>query len=129
MLDPYAVLGVSPDASDEQLRAAWRAAVRSLHPDTRDDDVPAAEADAALRLVNDAWAAVGDPDRRRAFDAGLNLRLPDADGDEEWSMTQTPARRYPVGLARHSWWIVALAVLLAILVLTAYAGAPAGPVR
>jgi len=31
--DPYAVLGVSPDAPREAVRAAWRRAVRENHPD------------------------------------------------------------------------------------------------
>ena len=31
--DPYEVLGVSPDAAPEVIRAAWRAAVREGHPD------------------------------------------------------------------------------------------------
>jgi len=31
--DPYAVLGVSPDAPFEEVRAAWRAHVRASHPD------------------------------------------------------------------------------------------------
>jgi DnaJ like chaperone protein len=31
--DPYTVLGVSPEMSLEDIRAAWRAAVRTAHPD------------------------------------------------------------------------------------------------
>lgn len=31
--DPYAVLGLTPEASYEEARAAWRAAVRDTHPD------------------------------------------------------------------------------------------------
>ena len=31
--DPYDILGVSPDVSDEDLRKAWRAQVRESHPD------------------------------------------------------------------------------------------------
>lgn len=31
--DPYAVLGVEPDAPMDQIRAAWRAGVRDSHPD------------------------------------------------------------------------------------------------
>jgi curved DNA-binding protein CbpA len=125
-VNPYVVLGVAPSASDEELRAAWRAAVRALHPDTRADDVPPVEADAALRLVNDAWAVVGDPDRRRAFDAGLEPGAEPADALGWWT---TPSHRRATRPARFPWWVVVLAVLLAIFVFTAYAGAPAGPVR
>jgi DnaJ like chaperone protein len=31
--DPYAVLDVSPDASDEAVHGAWRAALSEAHPD------------------------------------------------------------------------------------------------
>jgi DnaJ like chaperone protein len=31
--DPYAVLGVAPDASDEAVHAAWRSALSAAHPD------------------------------------------------------------------------------------------------
>ena len=31
--DPYAILGVAPDASDEAVRAAWRAQLSEAHPD------------------------------------------------------------------------------------------------
>ena len=124
-LDAYAVLGVDPGASDDELRAAWRGAVRALHPDTRDDDVPPTEADAALRLVNDAWALVSDPARRRAYDAGVEFRRSRADEDETWMARADHSTR----LVRFPWWVVALAVLLVIFVFTAYAGAPAGPVR
>jgi DnaJ-domain-containing proteins 1 len=31
--DPYTVLGVAPDAHMDQIRAAWRAEVRAIHPD------------------------------------------------------------------------------------------------
>ena len=124
--DPYDILGVPPQASDEELRTAWRSMVRALHPDTRDADLPPAQADAALRLVNDAWWVLGDPDRRRAYDAGLEVGPVRADGHEWWTR---PSQARATELARHPWWLVVLAVLLVIFVFTAYAGAPAGPVR
>ena len=31
--DPYLILGVAPDVSDEALHAAWRAAIAAAHPD------------------------------------------------------------------------------------------------
>jgi DnaJ like chaperone protein len=33
VVDPYRVLGVAPDAANEQIKAAWRALVRQHHPD------------------------------------------------------------------------------------------------
>jgi curved DNA-binding protein CbpA len=38
MADPYAVLGVSRDATPAEITAAYRRAVRSCHPDTEHPD-------------------------------------------------------------------------------------------
>jgi DnaJ like chaperone protein len=57
--DPYAVLGVTPDAAPEAIRAAWRQAVRDNHPDQLiarglpDEAVRLAEK--RLVAVNRAW--------------------------------------------------------------------------
>ena len=51
--DPYTVLGVPYDASDAQIRAAWRAMIAEVHPDRArsrglpDEFVEVAEAKAA----------------------------------------------------------------------------------
>ena len=115
LLNLYDVLDVPVWATTEELRAAHRRAVRTLHPDSRDASLPAAEADAALRLVNEAWAVLGDPARRDAYDTALEVGGPDVEG-EAWH----GRRGFP-------WWIVILAVLLVIFVFTAYAGAPVTP--
>jgi curved DNA-binding protein CbpA len=112
----YDVLGVPVGASLEELRAAHRAQVRALHPDTRDPDVPADDADAALRLVYQAWEVLGDARRREVYDESLEETVGSADG-EVWLHGAAP--RFP-------WWIVVLAILLVIFVFTAYAGAPTG---
>lgn len=59
--DPYAVLGVRHDASDEELRAAWKAALSEAHPDRArarglpSEFIEVAEAKAAA--INAAYAA------------------------------------------------------------------------
>ena len=119
----YEVLDVPRWATDEELRAAHRRAVRALHPDSRDADLPAAEADAALRLVNEAWEVLRDPARRDAYDDVLEIGGGRVDA-EGW-------RDGPGGWhdrAGFPWWIVVVAVLLVIFVFTAYAGAPGGGV-
>ena len=66
-VDAYAVLGVRPDASAEELKAAHRALVRRHHPDL----VPASERAAATRRVqelNVAYGLVRDPERRAEYD-------------------------------------------------------------
>jgi curved DNA-binding protein CbpA len=115
----YEVLGVRGDATTEELRAAHRAMVLALHPDTRPDDVPAAEADAALRLVNDAWAVLGDPVRRASYDQELE-ETPFGADEQAWPLAHARVRGFP-------WWILVLAVLLVIFVFTAYAAPPVAP--
>ena len=119
-MNHYQVLDVEPWATAEELRAAHRRAVRALHPDSRDAALPPAEADAALRLVNEAWEVLGDPARRDAYDEALERSGGRVDG-EAW-------HDGPHGRRGFAWWIVVLAVLLVIFVFTAYAGAPGGPV-
>ena len=40
--DPYKVLGVSPDASDEEIKQAYRRLAKQYHPDTATDKKNAA---------------------------------------------------------------------------------------
>ena len=69
--DPYAVLGVPADASVAEIRQAYLRLARRYHPDSHLDAAPAAraETDARMRQVNDAWAVLGDAERKRAYDA------------------------------------------------------------
>lgn len=58
----YEVLGVTPEATEAELRSAYRRAVRSAHPDLGGTDE-------AFRAVQNAWAVLGDPVRRQAYTA------------------------------------------------------------
>ncbi|MDQ1615665.1 MAG: hypothetical protein QOJ60_1604 [Actinomycetota bacterium] len=67
--DPYAVLGVSSDATQAEIAHAYRQLVRRHHPDLRDDGVPSADgAGAALERVLRAYALLRDPQRRAEYD-------------------------------------------------------------
>lgn len=67
-IDPYAVLGLSPDASDGEVKARWRALVLENHPDRlMARGVPAE----ALRLATDRLAAINDAYARIKSERGL----------------------------------------------------------
>lgn len=58
--DPYVVLGISPGATPEEIRAAFRRAVRQRHPDTSASPTD----DTAVRNVIDAYRLLIDAGRR-----------------------------------------------------------------
>ena len=57
-----------------EIRRAYLALARQHHPDahTRDGPAARARAEARMREINDAWALLSDPERRRRYDATLD---------------------------------------------------------
>ncbi len=62
--DPYEVLGVPRTASTRQIRTAYLARARRAHP-----DLVGHRGTNVMRLLNEAWAVLKDPDQRSALDA------------------------------------------------------------
>lgn len=62
--DYYALLGVSPSATADEIKRAFRARARELHPDTNPD--PTAEE--RFKEVALAYEVLSDPDRRQRYD-------------------------------------------------------------
>ena len=59
MKDPYEVLGVSRDATDEQVKAAYRDKARKFHPDNFTDNPAAAEmATEKMKEINEAYDTI-----------------------------------------------------------------------
>jgi hypothetical protein len=80
----YALLGVLPGATEEELRGAFRRQALHLHPD-RNKEPDAAERFMAAR---DAYDLLRDPGRRRRYDVGLALEA------EALAFEARPRRRF-----------------------------------
>jgi len=68
LFDPYAVLGLPPTATTDEIRRAYLRQVRVHHPDTRPTLQSKASADEQLRRVLAAYALLRDPERRARYD-------------------------------------------------------------
>lgn len=70
--DYYEILGISKTASADEIKLAFRRLARQYHPDVND----AADAEEKFKELNEAYAVLGDADKRAAYDryghAGLN---------------------------------------------------------
>ena len=66
MSDHYEVLGVSRDATDDQIKKAYRKLARELHPDVN----PAPEAQERFKAVTHAYEVLSDPQQRQGYDMG-----------------------------------------------------------
>ncbi len=62
----YALLKLHPSASPIEIRRAYRELSKRYHPDTT--DLPAATATAKFQQLNEAYASLSNPERRKAYD-------------------------------------------------------------
>jgi molecular chaperone DnaJ len=76
--DYYEVLGVNRNASEDELKSAFRSLARQFHPDVSNDP----NAEEKFKEINEAYAVLSDQEKRAAYDryghAGVNTQgMPD----------------------------------------------------
>ena len=62
--DYWSLLGIRPDSDPNQLKRAFRREARRWHPDLNGNDPVAEE---RFKLVNEAYAVLSNPDRRKEW--------------------------------------------------------------
>jgi hypothetical protein len=116
----YEVLGVPTSASAAEVKRAYRLQARQHHPDVSGAD------DAVMQALNQAWATLGDPARRRAYDrlvgvgetSGPSAARPsapppsppivvDEEGEADWGPEPEPGP----GTKRDLWLLVPVGLL------------------
>ena len=65
--DPYKVLGVSPDASDEEIKRAYRRLAKQYHPDRNPGDETAAK---KMQQINAAYEQIKNPEKAAQSQGG-----------------------------------------------------------
>ncbi len=63
--DYYSILGVKRDASERELKQAYRRLARKYHPDINPGD---SSAEAKFKEINEAYEVLSDPENRRKYD-------------------------------------------------------------
>lgn len=69
MIDPYQILGVSQDASEDEIKKAYRSLSRKYHPDANINNPNKEEAEAKFKEVQQAYQKIMD-ERARGYSGG-----------------------------------------------------------
>ncbi|MGQ9692247.1 MAG: DnaJ domain-containing protein [Thermaceae bacterium] len=64
MKDYYAILGVQRNATQEEIKRAYKRLARQYHPDVNKSP----EAEEKFKEINEAYAVLSDPEKRRIYD-------------------------------------------------------------
>ncbi len=83
----YQELGLTPQASPEEIREAYRTLARLLHPDQYQEEKLKRAAEGQMRRLNRIYAELSDPERRRRYDQSLGS-LADC-GWRSWILPRT----------------------------------------
>lgn len=65
MTDYYKVLGIASDASEKEIKAAYRRLAKEYHPDVVGDDLQKRQ---RMYEIQEAYGVLGDPEKRADYD-------------------------------------------------------------
>ena len=74
MSDPYSILGVDRNATDEDVKKAYRKLSRQYHPDANINNPKKDEAEAKFKEVQQAYQQIMD-EREKGYTSGYGWRI------------------------------------------------------
>lgn len=139
----YTVLGLSPAATDAEVRDAYRRLARQYHPDRAHGSAAGGD---RMPAINEAYRVLSDPGRRAVYDASLrggtfaSNRSASTTSDADGSLDDEPGdeamrayrHQHPEGPPRIPWRVLSICTVAAIIFIVVLAqftepGEPAGP--
>ena len=96
--DPYKVLGVSPNASDDEIKAAYRKLAKKYHPDLNPGDAYAAQ---KMNEVNEAYEQIKNPQPQSEPYGGYGYGSGAGYGYGSAYQSQTDSERNEIKAARN----------------------------
>ncbi|KAI3654446.1 hypothetical protein MP228_001165 [Amoeboaphelidium protococcarum] len=72
--DYYKILGVSKDASESDIKKAYRKKALIYHPDKNQEPEKKDEAEKMFKDVSEAYETLSDPQKKRRYDSGADLQ-------------------------------------------------------
>jgi hypothetical protein len=89
--DYYAILGVQNNASETEIKRAFRRLAVKYHPDKNPDQ----QAEQLFKEINEAYSVLGDPAERRAYDSRLENPFTSILTEETQPHHRDPAYKRP----------------------------------
>ena len=107
-MDPYSVLGVSRDASQDEVKKAYRRKARENHPDLNPNDPNAAE---RMNEINEAYDRIMNPEKYAAADRRASAASGGAAGASSQGSSGYDVAATELGMYRKRGRIVNLGIL------------------